>query len=119
MSIRSPEIKPIYIPSRFPRMSPKAATIIIMRFGAIPANDRVWNVVVCNTKHIEIIINNTIFLSIVNSYSVISELPTSFVSKITSTSSKCSKSATGVIVPILVKLFGPFSTLEIYPIKIP
>lgn len=65
MSIRSPEKKPIYIPSVFPRIKPNEATTMINKFGAIFAKERVWNVVVCKTKHIEIIINNTIFLGIV------------------------------------------------------
>jgi hypothetical protein len=67
MSIRSPEIKPTYIPSFLPRIKPKEDTTIIIRFGEIFANERVWNVVVCKTKHIEIIQNKTNFLAILNS----------------------------------------------------
>ena len=60
MSTRSPEKNPIYIPSVFPRIRPNAATTIIKRFGVIPAKEIDCSVVVCNTKHIEIIINTII-----------------------------------------------------------
>jgi len=51
--------------------------------------------------------------------SVANSFPTSLIFIITKTSSICSKSATGVMVPIFVNLFGPSSMLAIYPIKIP
>lgn len=35
MSIRSPEKKPMNIPSVFPRIKPKDATTIINKFGAM------------------------------------------------------------------------------------
>ena len=59
MSIRSPEIKPITIPSFFPRISPNEATTMINKFGATVKKGIALNVVVCKTKHIEIIINRT------------------------------------------------------------
>ena len=114
MSISNPEKKPINIPSFFPLINPNAETTMISRLGPIPAKESVRNVVVCNTKQIEIIKNKTIFLSIYSD-----SLPVSLSFVITNTSSRCSKSTTGVIVPIFVRLLELFSILAIYPIRIP
>ena len=60
MSIRSPLNNPIHSPSFLPRINPNDDTAIINRFGDIPAIAKDLNKVVCNTKHIVIMMNNTI-----------------------------------------------------------
>ena len=133
MSIRRPQNIPIYIPSFLPRIKLKEERRIMSKLGAIPAKDANWKNVVCNTKHIVIKINKTIFLSIpLSCYcSEVSEVcvfyalfcalvcsakfsvPVSLIFVITNTSSRCAKSTTGVIVPLFVKLLALSSILEI------